>query len=150
MVDFLTGLVWSVVIIGILLLYFISMRLHLHRRMLETQRFLASMDLPTMTIEEFIGDPPVEIELVQPRVPFVKWLFRHCLIHKMRCMHCGVPLAYYASSRHASRKSCMSSETGFHYWVHDLTYVWWTFVCCFNTRTHDEVLLRQRQVALER
>ena len=72
MVDFLTGLVWSVVIIGILLLYFISMRLHLHRRMLETQRFLASMDLPTMTIEEFIGDPPVEIELVQPRVPFVK------------------------------------------------------------------------------
>lgn len=33
----------------------------------------------------------------------------------MRCVWCGVRRSYYESEEHASRQSCLASDSGYHY-----------------------------------
>lgn len=44
----------------------------------------------------------------------------------MRCKHCGTGLQYYANIEHSSRRSCLNSTTGYHYFVTDIYYLFYT------------------------
>ena len=51
----------------------------------------------------------------------------------MRCKHCGTGLQYYANIEHSSRRSCLNSNTGYHYFVNDIYYLFYTvYVNCMS------------------
>ena len=43
-------------------------------------------------------------------------------LYKMRCKHCGVPMSYYKTAKHAHRRSCRVN--GFHKWEHFWEHYW--------------------------
>lgn len=51
----------------------------------------------------------------------------------MRCKHCGVGLEYYSTIQHAHRNSCQMSESGFHFFVTNIYYIFYTvYLSCWR------------------
>ena len=51
----------------------------------------------------------------------------------MKCKHCGVGLEYYSTIQHSERPSCMISESGYHYFVTDIYYFFYTvYASCWK------------------
>lgn len=51
----------------------------------------------------------------------------------MICKHCGVGLEYYSTIQHSERPSCMASESGYHYFVTGIYYLFYTvYTSCWK------------------
>ena len=42
----------------------------------------------------------------------------------MNCVYCGVSYSYYNGPKHASRKSCRISDSGYHKFVYFWDWIW--------------------------
>ena len=79
--------------------------------------FNSSAPASCMHCQSYLSADASGIKIIHQRIlHMIVYLYIYLGL-KMRCKYCGVGLEYYANPQHSSRKSCMESTTGYHYFV---------------------------------